>query len=114
MRKFVRTMRCAKYMGKGERQFNDGNYEKALEYYQRSLEYAHEDVDLLVLPWLMAGTFAKLDRYKEAKEYADKSLEWCEKLADLGESVEKVKVRVIEILKYIDDMEQQATGVNKA
>lgn len=100
-------MRSARLMGKGERQSKIGDYEGALEYYQLSLEHVTEDHEPMVLYYCLAHTLAKLGRYEEARKYADKSLEDCERFASLGKFVQELRQDVLEVLEYVDHMEEE-------
>jgi tetratricopeptide (TPR) repeat protein len=87
VKELLKSMRSARFMGKGERQSKLGDYEGALEYYQMSLDQVTEDHEPMVLYYCLAHTLAKLGRYAEARKYADKSSKDCEKFPGLGKSV---------------------------
>ena len=106
MKKLITSMRTARLVEKGRKRSEVGDYEEALEYYWLSLDHVTKDHEPMVVYYCLAHTLAKLERYEEAKEYAEKSLRDCERFAGLGEPVQELMRDVGEVLEYVVEQER--------
>jgi tetratricopeptide (TPR) repeat protein len=106
VKKFIKSIQTARLMEKGHRKSAFGDYETALEYYRASLDHVTEEHESMVVYYCLAHTLAKLERYEEAKDYANMSLRDCGRFAGLGQPVLELEKDVRQVLEYVEDGER--------
>ena len=107
MNTLIRSMRTARLMEKGNIKSGIGDYETALGYYRMSLDYVTREHESMFVYYCLAHTLAKLGRYDEARKYADRSLQDCERFSVLGEPVRELETDVREVLKYVEEKKRE-------